>query len=124
MLSLNIKGTLGKLGYVDIPEDITDIMLKAAIDKAYLTAFQRAPFDPEHPIHIKEELKKYYSKSLNGGAVWVKLPYANLAEYGSKSRLMNPFMRPAAKDARVLIKAIAKSAIKLAIKNAQEKAGI
>ena len=127
MVSVNIKGALGKLGYTDIPDEIVDDMLKAIVDKAFIVAKQKAPYDTDpnqvDPRHIRDELKKYYSKSLRAGAVWVELPYAHAAEYGTKSRLMHPFIRPAAAAGRALAKAIARSAIKLAIKKAKEKAG-
>jgi len=127
MISVNVRGTLGKVGYTDIPDDIADDMLKAVVDKAYLVAKQKAPYDTDpgqsDPRHIRDELKKYYSKTLKAGAVWVELPYAHAAEFGTKSRLMHPFIRPAASAGKALMKAIARGAVKMAIKNAKAKAG-
>jgi hypothetical protein len=119
VLSMDVKGELGKFGYTELPEDIVDSILMAAIDKAYLVAKQKAPYDTDplqrDPRHIRDEIKKYFSKMDHGGRVWVSLPWAPPAEYGTKSRLMHPYFRPASAEARKLIKSIARSAIRKAV---------
>jgi len=121
MITLSIKGTLGKFGYENIPEEISDEIIKIATDAAYISAVKNAPYDPEPDgVHIKEDLKTYYSPMLHAGFVYIKSVYANIAEYGSKSRLAHPYIRPAAKAARAKMRSTIKAAVKSAI--AEEKA--
>jgi len=121
MISLNIKGTLGKFGYEDLPVEISNEILKIATDTAYRAAVKNAPYDPTPDgIHIKEDLKTYFSAMLQAGFVFIRSAYANIAEYGSKHRLAHPYIRPAAKAARSKMKSVIKSSTKTAI--AKEKA--
>lgn len=116
MLKLNITGTLAKFGWSGLPDEITDTILKITIDTAYMTAVKNAPVDPnDPPIHIKDELNKMYDEEKRIGYVLVKLPYANVAEYGSKKRLPHPYMRPAAKSAQNKMRSMIRSATKDAV---------
>jgi hypothetical protein len=118
MINLDIQGTLGKFGYHNLPDDIADSILKIATDTAYKTAVQKAPWDPEPDgIHIKEDLKTYYSPMLKTGFVFIRSPYANIAEFGSRKRLAHPYMRPASKAARNKMKAV----IRVSTKDAVDK---
>lgn len=120
-LKLDVKGTLGKFGYHNLPDNITDEIIYIVTEHAYMTAVKRAPYDPTPDgIHIKENIKRYYSKIGRFGEVWIDLPYALVAEYGSKKRLAHPYMRPAGVAARNKMKAIIKVAAKQSI--AEEKA--
>lgn len=103
MVSLNVTGTLGKYGYSDIPEDIADEIIMIATKQAYMTAVENAPYDPTPDgINIKTDLRYSYSFSATRrvGVVWIRSVYANIAEYGSKSRLPHPYIRPAARAAK------------------------
>jgi hypothetical protein len=116
MVRLNVTGTLNKYGYSDIPEEISDEIIMIATDQAYLTAVREAPYDPTPDgINIKTDLKKWFSKTLHAGAVWVRSAYANVAEYGSKLRLAHPYIRPASKAARNKMKQVIRASTKKAI---------
>jgi hypothetical protein len=116
MLSLNITGTLGKYGYGKISEDLADEIILIATQQAYKTAVKYAPYDPEPDgINIREDLRWYFSKMAHGGVVWIKSPYANIAEYGSSHRLPHPYIRPASAAARSKMKQIIRQSTKNAI---------
>jgi HK97 gp10 family phage protein len=120
MLKLNVTGTLAKFGWSKIPDAIVQDILLTVTKQAYVTAVKNAPIDPnDPPIHIKDELTWTYNKDAKLGTVYVKLPYANAAEYGTKSRLPHPFMRPASKAAQNKMR----SMIRLATKEAIDKGG-
>lgn len=117
MVYLNIEGALGHFGYSNIPEDLQDAILLIVTQTAYQTAVKKAPVDPlDPPVHIKDELKWSYSKMAKTGAVWVRLPYANVAEYGSRKRLAHPFMRPAWRAGYNKMRAVIRKSTKDAIK--------
>jgi len=121
---MDVKGTLGKFGYHDLPDAISDLVLKIATDTAHKSAIKHAPYDPvTDPIHIRDELKTYYSPSLKSGFVFVQLPYANAAEWGSRSRSPHPFMRPASKAAKNKMKSVIKSSTKKAVDKEKAKHG-
>ena len=121
MIKMDIKGTLGKFGYAKVAESIMDDLLKIGVDQAYMTAIRSAPVDPnDPPIHIRDELKKDIDKDGKVGYVYVKLPYANIAEFGSKNRLPHPYIRPASRAAQAKIRATIRKAVKQSI--AEEKA--
>lgn len=116
MLKLDVKGTLGKFGYSNIPDDIVDQIIGISTLQAYKTAVLKAPWDPEPDgIHIKEDLKFYYSKTLQVGEVWIRSPYANIAEYGSRHRFAHPYMRPASQAARNKMRAVIRASTKAAV---------
>lgn len=120
MVSLNVTGTLGKYGYSNIPEDISDEIISIATDQAYMVAVRDAPYDPTPDgINIKTDLKKWFSKSLHAGAVWIRSAYANIAEYGSRHRLPHPYIRPASKAAKNKIKQVIRASTKKAIEKAR-----
>jgi HK97 gp10 family phage protein len=125
MLKLNITGTLGKFGYQNIPEKVVESILMVAIDTALITAKRKAPVDPrDPPIHIRDELQKEYDNAKMIGYVYVKLPYANIAEFGSKHRLPHPYMRPAAQAARNKMRAVIRASAKKAIQEEKIAKGI
>lgn len=118
MIKLNITGTLGRFGYSGIPGSIALDILNIATEQAYKTAYQKAPVDTGT---LRDALDyKLATDARMIGEVWVRLPYANIAEYGSKSRLAHPYMRPASKSAQQKMKATIRKAAREAI--AEEKA--
>jgi hypothetical protein len=122
MVSLSVRGTLGKFGYSNIPDDIIDQILMVATMQAYKTAVQKAPFDPDDPpVHIREELRWNFSKLARMGTVWVRLAYANMAEYGSKGRAAHPFIRPAKAAAQRKMRAVIKRSTQDAVRKRKVK---
>lgn len=127
MISLNVQGTLGKFGYKNIPAAISEDILLIAIEQAFMTAKKNAPYDTddeaEPPIHIRDEIQRSFDNTNRIGYVWVKLPYANIAEYGSKHRLPHPFIRPAAKAAQNKMRAVVRTAVKKSVEAEQSRSG-
>jgi hypothetical protein len=122
-LYVDIKGTLGKFGYSNIPEEMSDYILKIVVDHAHYTAVKKAPYLAGHEIHLRDNIQKEIDLKTKSGAVFIKLadiPYALVAEYGSKKRLAHPYMKPAASAARAKLKAVIRVAFKEAV--AEEKA--
>jgi len=113
MISVNVTGTLGKYGYQNIPDEISDMILQVSTETAYLAAVSAAPYDPEPDgVHIKEDLQWRFISMLKLGVVWIKSAYANITEYGSKSRLPHPYMRKGAAAARSKMRSTIRSATK------------
>lgn len=127
MIKCDIRGTLGKFGYGHVPDEIADKILQAVTDQAHYTAVKRAPYDPEPDgIHLREHVKKDIDLSKKVGYVFIEtneIPYALVAEYGSRNRLAHPYMKPAANAARQKIKAIVRIAAKEAIAEEKLKSG-
>jgi hypothetical protein len=125
VLSLKVTGTLGKFGYSNIPEDVSDEIIMISTMSAYKSAVVNAPYDDDpkqrDPRHIKEELKWHYSKLAKSGTVWVKLPWAHIAEYGNKRRLAKPYMRKGSKAAQNKMRAIIRGAVKKSIKEQESR---
>jgi hypothetical protein len=126
-MRVDIKGTLGKFGYSNIPDEISDAILVSVVDHAHYTAIKKAPYladDP--PLHLREEIQKEIDLKAKVGYVFIKtsdIPYALIAEYGSKKRLAHPYMRPAAAAARAKMKAIIRTAAKQSIAEEMAKNG-
>jgi len=119
MLSVNIKGTLGKYGYSDIPDEITDQILSIAVDTAEVTAKAKvpvgtAPQDP-HPGLLRDLIRSWIEKAARIGFVSVKSPYALAVHYGDKRHFPHPFMQQAADAARRIIKSTIRKSTKAAI---------
>jgi hypothetical protein len=122
MIKLNISGTLGRFGYSNIPEEIMIDILTIATETAYVTAVKKAPYlanDP--PVHIKDELKHSVDIDKKIGEVSIKLPYAYIAEFGSKHRIAHPYIRPAARAAQAKMKAVIRKSTKEAIDKEKAK---
>jgi len=119
-LRVDIKGTLGKYGYSNIPDEITDSILTIVTNHALLTAKKYAPILTGA---LRNAISSYVDHEGKAGYVWIafdKIPYAIVAEYGSRHRLAHPFMHPAAAAARAKMKAIIRYTAKKAIE--EEKA--
>lgn len=126
-VSLDITGTLGRFGYHNIPLDIRNQIVEICTAVAFDTAKKNAPYDQnDPPVHIKDELTKEIETlgdSDKVGYVYVRLPYAGLAEYGAKGRLPHPYMRPAGNAARRKMKAIMRSAAKKSVADEKKSSG-
>jgi hypothetical protein len=123
MLKLNLSGSLGRYGYSNLPDDIKNDLIQLALDQAYSTAYQKAPILPGHPIHIREDIKKEYTKGDPVAYLVVRSPYAFPAEFGSKHRLAHPFMVPAARAAKNKIRALLRKSAKEAAEREKLKSG-
>ena len=120
-LSIDIKCTLGKYGYSDIPDDVADLVLVATVNHVHYTAVKKAPVDRGDERHmpddvvLRENIQKEIDLPNKAGYVFVKksdIPYLFTAEYGTRSRLAHPFMRPAAAAGRGKMKAIIRASTK------------
>jgi hypothetical protein len=117
---VDIIGTLGKYGYSNLPESISDEILSVIIDHAHYTAIKKAPYDKKNldDVHLREHIQKDIDLKNHVGYVFVKIsdiPYAAVVEYGTKHRWAVPFMKPAAMAARSKMKAIIRKSTKDAI---------
>jgi hypothetical protein len=118
-LFIDIKGTLGKFGYSSIPDEITDLILTTVTSHALMTAKK---FAPVKTGALRDAISSYVDLEGKAGYVWIsfdRIPYANVAEYGSRHRLAHPYMHPAAASARAKMKAIIRYAAKKAIQEEQ-----
>lgn len=123
MITFKTSGKFGKTYYQNIPTAIIEALLPMVTETAYKAAVKNAPWDPTPDgIHIKEDLKWRYSPLLKMGAVWIRSPYALVANYGSHSRLAHPFMKPASKAGQQKMKRELKKIIKEAIRDSEVKA--
>jgi hypothetical protein len=124
MIEFKTNATFGKFKYTNIPPEFIAALLPDVILTAYKSAVKHAPYDPTPDgIHIKEELKHEWIEAMRRGAVWVRLPYANSAEYGTKSRLAHPFIRPASKAGRQYMRRNLKKVVNEVIKEERAKHG-
>ena len=116
MVSLNIKGTLGKYGWKNVPDEIIDDILPIAGLTAYKTAYQKAPYLAKHAIHLREAIEHFYDKVKRIYFIIVHSPYGFVTEFGGRRHyLPHPFIRPASKAAQNKIRAIIRLAAKQAI---------
>ena len=123
MIEFKTSGKFGKIHYQNIPTAIIEALLPAVTKTAYKAAVRNAPWDPEPDnVHIKEDLKWYFSPLLQLGVVWIKSPYAAIANYGSRHRLAHPFMQPASKAGQQKMKRELRKIIKEAIRDSTVKA--
>jgi HK97 gp10 family phage protein len=122
MLSLNVKGTLGKFGYEDVPDAVVDQIIQAAGLQALKTAIANAPYLPEHEIHLKENIHSWWDPMARVFYVIAASIYANIAEFGSRMRLPHPYMRKAIVAAKNKMKSVIRGAFKKAIKEVQARA--
>ena len=123
MITFRTSGKFGKIRYQNIPTAIIEALLPMVTETAYKAAVKNAPYDPTPDgIHIKEDLKWYFSPLLQMGAVWIRSPYALVANYGSRNRLAHPFMKPASRAGQQKMKRELKKIIKDAITDSEVNA--
>jgi hypothetical protein len=118
MVSLSVRGTLGKFGYSNIPDDIVDEILQVSGLYAQKVAIQRAPYDlkDKKGIHIKDHIKYWFDHVAKAAYIVVASVYGNVAEYGTKLRRAYPFIRPAGAAARTKMRSIIRPSVKSAVR--------
>lgn len=122
-LRVDIQGTLGKFGYSSMPPEISEQLLSVLVDFAHYTASRKAPVETGK---LRGAIQKEIDLADMRGSVFIKLseiPYAAVAEYGTKRRLPHPYMRPAGVATRTKLKAIIKTAVRQSIEEAKNGNG-
>ncbi|MCK9570435.1 hypothetical protein M0R72_15920 [Candidatus Pacearchaeota archaeon] len=120
MLELSVKGSLGKFSHLNLPDKIIDKLLNIGAIQAYKTAKAKAPYLPEHPIHLRDTIKRLDFLAARYIKISTDSPYAFITEFGSFLRKAVPFMRLAKAAAQRKMKSTMRSAILEAAKEEKQ----